>query len=65
MRLFDILAILISLSAFFSWLNYCLLRLPTAIGLMLIALAMSKHTREHLLAGFLAVPLILLAAWSA
>jgi CPA1 family monovalent cation:H+ antiporter len=41
MRLFDIIAILISLSAVFSWLNYRVLRLPTAIGLMLSALLMS------------------------
>ena len=41
MRLFDILAILISLSAVFSYLNHRYLRLPTAIGLMLIALLMS------------------------
>ncbi len=41
MRLFDIIAILISLSAVFSWLNYRVLKLPTAIGLMLSALLMS------------------------
>lgn len=41
MRLFDIIAILITLSALFSWLNYRFLKLPTAIGLMLIALLMS------------------------
>ncbi|MEA3277009.1 MAG: sodium:proton antiporter [Pseudomonadota bacterium] len=41
MRLFDIIAVLISLSAAFSWLNHRFLRLPTAIGLMLIALLMS------------------------
>ncbi len=41
MRLFDIIAILISLSAVFSWLNHRFLKLPTAIGLMLIALLMS------------------------
>ena len=41
MRLFDIIAILISLSAVFSWLNYRFLKLPTVIGLMLIALLMS------------------------
>ena len=41
MRLFDIIAILIGLSAIFSWLNHRFLRLPTAIGLMLIALVMS------------------------
>lgn len=41
MRLFDIIAILITLSAVFSWLNYRVLKLPTAIGLMLSALLMS------------------------
>lgn len=41
MRLFDILAILITLSALFSWVNHRFLKLPTAIGLMLIALLMS------------------------
>ncbi len=41
MRLFDIIAILITLSALFSWGNHRFLKLPTAIGLMLIALLMS------------------------
>lgn len=41
MRLFDIIAILISLSAVFSWVNHRFLKLPTSIGLMLIALLMS------------------------
>jgi CPA1 family monovalent cation:H+ antiporter len=41
MRLFDVIAILISLSAFFSWINYRFLKLPTVIGLMLAALMMS------------------------
>ena len=41
MNLFHILAILISLSAAFSFLNHRYLRLPTAIGLMLIALLAS------------------------
>ena len=41
MRLFDIIAALLTLSAFFSWFNARFLRLPTAIGLMLIALLMS------------------------
>lgn len=41
MRLFDILAILVTLSALFSWLNNRFLRLPTAIGLMSIALVIS------------------------
>ena len=41
MRLFDIIAILISLSAIFSWLNFRFLKMPTVIGLMLIALLLS------------------------
>ncbi|MEN8800382.1 MAG: sodium:proton antiporter, partial [Thiogranum sp.] len=41
MKLFHILGILISLSAVFSYLNYRTLKLPTAIGLMLIALLAS------------------------
>jgi len=41
MQLFDIIAILISLSALFSWFNYRFLKMPTAIGLMLIALLLS------------------------
>ncbi|MGB5833382.1 MAG: sodium:proton antiporter [Thiohalocapsa sp.] len=41
MRLFDIIAILIGLSAAFSWLNYRFLKMPTAIGLLLIAMLMS------------------------
>jgi len=38
MKLFHILAILISLSAVFSFINYRFLKLPTVIGLMLIAM---------------------------
>lgn len=41
MRLFDIIAVTLALSAVFSWLNYRLLKLPTTIGLMLIALVLS------------------------
>ena len=41
MKLFHILSILISLSAVFSYLNYRYLKLPTAIGLMLIAMLAS------------------------
>jgi CPA1 family monovalent cation:H+ antiporter len=41
MKLFHILAILISLSALFSYLNYRYLKLPTAICLMLFALRSS------------------------
>lgn len=41
MSLFNILAILLTLSAAFSFINHRYLRLPTSIGLMLIALLMS------------------------
>ncbi|ESQ15404.1 MAG TPA: sodium:proton antiporter [Chromatiaceae bacterium] len=41
MQLTDIIAILISLSALFSWFNVRFLKMPTAIGLMLIALLLS------------------------
>ena len=41
MRLFDVLAVLIGFSALFSWLNDRFLKLPDAIGLMLIALLFS------------------------
>ncbi len=41
MQLFHIVAILISLAAIFSWVNYRFLHMPTAIGLMAIALFMS------------------------
>jgi len=51
MRLFDIIAILLSLSAVFSWLNYRVLKLPTAIGLMLSALLMSLMLQVPLFGG--------------
>ena len=51
MRLFDIIAILITLSAVFSWLNYRVLKLPTAIGLMLSALLMSLMLQVPLFGG--------------
>ena len=41
MQLFNIIAVLISLSAVFAWFNHRFLKMPTAIGLMLIALLMS------------------------
>ncbi len=41
MNLFDIIAILLTVSALFSYINHRWLRLPTTIGLMLIALLMS------------------------
>jgi len=41
MKLFNILAILITLSAGFSYLNHRFIRLPTTIGLMIMALLVS------------------------
>ncbi|MCH8846729.1 MAG: sodium:proton antiporter [Proteobacteria bacterium] len=41
MRLFDILALLITLTAIFSYINHRYLRLPLTIGVMLIGLIMS------------------------
>ena len=41
MRLFDILALLITLTAIFSYINHRYLRLPLTIGVMLICLIMS------------------------
>ncbi len=41
MGLFDILAVLITLTALFSFLNYCYLKLPTTIGVMVIGLIVS------------------------
>jgi len=41
MKLFHILALLVSISAAFSYLNYRFLKLPTTIGLMLIAMVFS------------------------
>lgn len=41
MGLFDILAILLSLAAVFSYINHRFIRLPTTIGVMLIALVAS------------------------
>ncbi|MBK1705058.1 cation:proton antiporter [Halochromatium glycolicum] len=41
MQLFNIIAVLITLSAVFAWFNHRFLKMPTAIGLMLIALLMS------------------------
>ena len=41
MNLFDIIALLITLTAIFSFINYCTLKLPMTIGVMLIGLIMS------------------------
>jgi CPA1 family monovalent cation:H+ antiporter len=41
MKLFNILAVLITLSAIFSYINHRFIRLPTTIGIMVIALLVS------------------------
>lgn len=41
MDLFQVAAALLSLAAIFSYLNHRVLRLPTTIGLMLIAMALA------------------------
>ena len=41
MKLFNIIAVLITLSAAFSYINHRFIRLPTTIGLMIIALLLS------------------------
>jgi len=41
MSLFDIIALLITLTAVFSFINHCTLKLPMTIGVMLIGLLMS------------------------
>ncbi len=40
-RLFDIMAMLLALSAFFGWINHTFIRLPHTIGLLVMALAAS------------------------
>ena len=41
MEVFNILALLITLAAAFSWVNHRFIRLPTTIGVMIISLAFS------------------------
>ena len=41
MSVFQIIAVLLTLTALFSYLNYRFIRLPTTIGVMLIALIAS------------------------
>ncbi|MFC1549597.1 cation:proton antiporter [Nitrospirota bacterium] len=41
MGIFSIIALLLCLTAVFSWVNYKFLRLPSAIGLMLVSLVLS------------------------
>lgn len=47
MSLFDIIAILMSLTAIFSYLNYRYFKLPATIGVMLIALLVSVGVRAR------------------
>ncbi len=65
MTIIQITAILVTLTALFSSLNYRYIRLPTTIGVMLIGLEVLvlTFTRDVLFAGFLAVPALLLARW--
>jgi len=44
MSLFDLVAVLLTLAALFSYINHKMIRLPTTIGVMLIALVMSLAT---------------------
>ena len=55
MSTFELLAILITLAAFFSYVNHRWVRLPATIGLMVIALGLSVLL---VLAGFLFPPLV-------
>ena len=54
MNITDILAILISMAALFSYINYRFIKLPTTIGLLLIALLMSLGI---IVLGKLGIPL--------
>ena len=52
MSLFQVIAVLLTLTAFFSYLNYRFIRLPTTIGVMLIALIASLSLIALQLFGF-------------
>lgn len=54
MTLFDVIAVLLTLSALFSYINHRYIRLPATIGVMLIALLLSLAL---VLAGYLGVSL--------
>lgn len=45
-KLFHILALLLTASAVFSYINHRFLKLPTVIGIMLVALALSLPAGE-------------------
>jgi len=52
MGIFDVTAILVTIAAVFSFINYRFIKLPAAIGLMLIALVMSLGLIGLALLGF-------------
>jgi hypothetical protein len=52
MSVFQVIAVLLTLTAFFSYLNYRFIRLPTTIGVMLIALIASLSLIALQLFGF-------------
>ena len=52
MGIFDVTAILVTISAVFSYINYRFIKLPSAIGLMLIALVMSPSLIGLAVLGF-------------
>ena len=54
MSLLPLLAIVLAVAALLSWVNHRFVRLPTTIGVMLIALAMSLAL---VLLDFVSVPL--------
>lgn len=54
MTLFDVIAVLLTLSALFSYINHCYIRLPASIGVMLLALLLSLGL---VLAGHFGLPL--------
>ena len=47
MTILQVIALLVSLTALFAYVNHRLLRLPTTIGVMLIALLMSLAQGQH------------------
>lgn len=52
MGIFDVTAVLVTVAAVFSFINYRFIKLPAAIGLMLIALVMSLGLIVLAMAGF-------------
>jgi monovalent cation:H+ antiporter, CPA1 family len=58
MTIFEIIAILTTLAALFAWLNYRVLRLPTTIGLMIIAMLTSLLLAALGRMGFVVGPFV-------